>query len=239
MLKKSLSLTSRTRKFVIGLASAVTAAIGLSMTPQVTFAAVAITPSDYYANFNGSDQYVETGNAPIATAGDFTVEAWVYNSQTNLANTGTIISQGTNSTGNNFYLASTYNSNAIRVGDAWNPVYTGTSTSVTWPLNQWFHIAVTNGGTTQKLFINGQLVASTTGLDINPTATGLRIGRMYGTFNEYWKGKIDEVKIYNQDRSASIATDMVSRADVSSGNLLGYYDFNTGVDRLVGQAHIT
>ena len=116
MLKKSLSLTSRTRKFVIGLASAVTAAIGLSMTPQVTFAAVAITPSDYYANFNGSDQYVETGNAPIATAGDFTAASSIgkslYTSGAVPGAAGGLFIAGTNA-------ATTITTTSVRAAPCW------------------------------------------------------------------------------------------------------------------------
>ena len=181
-------LNNLNRSVYAALVAAFATAIAVVAPTSVASAAIAITPSDYYGNFNGTDQGVETQTAIIPTSGDFSVEAWAYNSSTNNANTGTIVSQGTTNAGGAFFISSEANSWNIRVG-SWNPVYTNTTIRVTFPLNQWFHIAVVQSasGNSQKLYINGELVASTTGVDIIPETSNLRIGRMYGSFNEYWK----------------------------------------------------
>ncbi|MCX8529520.1 MAG: LamG domain-containing protein, partial [Rhodoluna sp.] len=218
------SLTSRTRKLVIGLAAVVTASLGFAMTPQVTFAATPITPSDYYATFDGASTYTES-NGVIPTSGDFTVEAWVYENGKNNASGGTIISQG------GFYLAMVQGNQGLRVGDSWSPAtYTNSNSqtrNVQLPANQWVHLAAVKSGTGGKLFVNGIQVSSIATLS-NPTSDVTRIGRMWSNYGEYWKGSIDEVKVFNTDRSASITTDMNSRVAPNTVGLLAYYDFNEG-----------
>ncbi|MFM1785033.1 MAG: hypothetical protein RLZZ108_57, partial [Actinomycetota bacterium] len=223
----------RSRKLVLGIAATLTAALGFATTPQVSFAAIAITPSDYFATFNGTDQYVEAPSQPVPSSGDFTVSAWVMDTDLSSAQQS-IVSQGTDS--NSFHIGTWGTSQNVRVG-AWDPTYTtstGQVVNVKFPQNRWFHVAVTKGGSTAKLFINGEQVATTTNAAMVPSGgTNFRIGRQWGTWVEYWKGRIDEVQVWNTDRSASIATDMNTRADVSSANLLAYYDFNAGSDRVV------
>lgn len=223
----------RYRKLVLGIAATLTAALGFATTPQVSFAAIAITPSDYYATFNGTDQYVEAPSQPVPSSGDFTVSAWVMDTDLSSAQQS-IVSQGADA--NSFHIGTWGTSQNVRVG-AWDPTYTtntGQVVNVKFPQNRWFHVAVTKGGSTAKLFINGEQVATTTNAAMVPSGgTNFRIGRQWGTWSEYWKGRIDEVQVWNTDRSASIATDMNTRADVSSANLLAYYDFNAGSDRVV------
>ena len=216
------SLTSRARRLVVAVSAVVTAAIGFSMTPQVTFAATPITPSDYYATFDGSSTYTESAGV-IPTSGDFTVEAWVYENGKNVGSGGTVISQG------GFYIALNLSTQGLRGGDSWTPNYTtstGNVRQLQLPAYQWVHLAIAKSGTMGKYFINGVQVA--TGTMSNPNSDVTRIGRMWGNYSEYWKGSIDEVKVFNTDRSASIATDMNSRVAPNTSGLLAYYDFNEG-----------
>jgi hypothetical protein len=218
-------LNNLNRSVYAALVAAFATAIAVVAPTSVASAATPVTPSDYYVSFNGTDQAVENQSAQIPSSGDFTVEAWVYDTLPTASGDGTIISQGNNAAaGNNFYIANQYGNKNIRIGDSWTPMYTGTSINVTWPMNTWFHIAVVNSGTSQKLFINGELVSQTSGLDITPASSNLRIGRMYGAYSEYWKGRIDEVKIWNTERSSSITGDMNTRADLNASGLVSYYD---------------
>ena len=145
MAKKSHSLTSRARKFVIGISALVTAAIGVTMTPQVSFAAIAITPSDYYANFNGTNQVVDTQAYVIPSSGDFSVQAWVFDADLS-SSMQSIVSQGINET--SFHIGTYASTQSLRVG-SWEPTYTtatGQVVNVKPPVNRWYHIAVTKGG---------------------------------------------------------------------------------------------
>ena len=65
------------------------------------------------------------------------------------------------------------------------------------PINTWTHLAVTYNGSTLTLYRNGVAVAtSTVSGTLSPTTGTLQIGA--SQFGEYFKGLIDEVRIYNR-----------------------------------------
>ena len=65
----------------LGLSIATAMSLGsLVIQPQVAQAATFDPKADYSVNFNGSNAYGESVGAVIPTTGDYTVEAWVYNS---------------------------------------------------------------------------------------------------------------------------------------------------------------
>ena len=70
------------------------------------------------------------------------------------------------------------------------------------PLNTWTHVAFTSDGSTTKIYIDGQLVAQ--GVQIFPDNAGvdLSIGRRSDSFR-FFRGKLDEVEIYNRALSAA------------------------------------
>ena len=71
------------------------------------------------------------------------------------------------------------------------------------PLNTWTHLAVTYDGTTLRMFVNGVQVSSGTVDRRGDHGTGaLRIGGN-SVWGEYFKGLIDEVRIYNRALTAS------------------------------------
>jgi len=67
------------------------------------------------------------------------------------------------------------------------------------PSNAWTHLAATYNGATQRLYVNGVQVGSRaqTGT-LNVSANPLRIGGNTVWANEYFRGLIDEVRVYNR-----------------------------------------
>jgi hypothetical protein len=66
------------------------------------------------------------------------------------------------------------------------------------PLNVWSHLATTFDGTTQTLYVNGEPVATNAQNGPVQVSTGtLRIGGN-SIWNEWFKGAIDEVRVYNR-----------------------------------------
>jgi hypothetical protein len=75
--------------------------------------------------------------------------------------------------------------------------------------NAWTHLAATYDGSTLRLYVNGVAVGSKamTGSLIKSTG-GLRIGGNT-VWGEWFKGRLDDVRVYNRSLSASeIQTDM-------------------------------
>ncbi len=85
-----------------------------------------------------------------------------------------------------------------------------------WP-NTWVHLAGTYDGTTQRLYVNGTEVAKRAQSGPIEVAGGvLRIGgnSIWGGF---FKGHIDEIRVYNRALSgAEITTDMNTSVATSS-----------------------
>jgi hypothetical protein len=74
----------------------------------------------------------------------------------------------------------------------------------------WTHIATTYDGATQRLYVNGTLVATRaqTG-NIAVSGGALRIGGNNAWAGEFFQGLIDDVRVYRRALSAEeIATDM-------------------------------
>jgi glucose/arabinose dehydrogenase len=76
-------------------------------------------------------------------------------------------------------------------------------------LNNWTHLATTYDGANLRFYVNGTLISTTAATGAIDTSNGvLRIGGN-SIFGEYFKGLIDEVRIYNRALSAAeITTDM-------------------------------
>ena len=77
------------------------------------------------------------------------------------------------------------------------------------PLNTWTHIAATYDGAMLRLYVNGTIAASRglTGAMVT-SSSALRIGGN-AVWGEYFKGLIDEVRVYNRALTGGeIATDM-------------------------------
>ena len=88
----------------------------------------------------------------------------------------------------------------------------GTSGGSVLPLNAWSHVAATYDGSTLRLFVNGGQVSSVARTGAIDVTTGpLRIGSNTLWTDEFWSGRIDDVRVYNRAlTTAEIQTDMVT-----------------------------
>jgi hypothetical protein len=98
-----------------------------------------------------------------------------------------------------------------------NPVATttdrGARGTTAIPLNTWTHLATTYDGTNLRVYVNGVLAGTTAGSgSINVANGALRIGGNNSAplgQGEFYKGLIDEVRIYNRALTAAeIGIDM-------------------------------
>jgi len=139
-------------------------------------------------SFDGSDDYINTGTAFSNT--NHTISAWV-----NASATGGVVfdNRDANDDGIRFLYDSnlTYqlNSSDITVS---NP-----------SLNTWHHIACTYDGTTQKLYLNGSLVASASTSQTVSVSQNLLFGKQSYSDVAYFNGSIANVGIWNRALSLS------------------------------------
>jgi hypothetical protein len=118
--------------------------------------------------------------------------------------------------------------------------------------SQWYHVAATYGGGSLKLYLNGKLVVTQAiSGNIAADATRLTLGRNPQGSSRYFKGKMDEVRVFNvtltdtqvqrmvyqeiQNTSSQVRGTIIPR-DISSlpfANLLRYYRMDTFKDDII------
>ncbi len=115
-------------------------------------------------NFPGTDDYITApANTPELLLGnaDFTIEGWFYKT-----GTGQQDAFGLYETSNNrrSYLLTINDSSTLFYYNYTGSSGTSVSTGFTLPLNKWAHVAITRDGTTLKIYVDGKLSGTTTGL---------------------------------------------------------------------------
>jgi hypothetical protein len=142
--------------------------------------------------FDDSDDYINVADAAsldITAGGNGTVEAWVKPNANEADNWFVCKSSnyclGLDASGNFLFTGASAQNDGLGLIKA----------------GQWYHLAVTDNGTTATYYINGQAVA-TDAVNWGSTYTNaLRIGRDGGS--NYFDGLIDEVRVSNSVRTAA------------------------------------
>lgn len=91
--------------------------------------------------------------------------------------------------------------------------------------NKWYFVAGVFSKKDARLYVDGELRAeSKTGFPISPSDNGLFLN-----FDIQAKMTMDEVRLFNYDRSASLKEDMLQPLSPEEPGLILYYDFNMGI----------
>jgi hypothetical protein len=147
-------------------------------------------------DFDGANRYVTLPPRLLSQATNFTIAAWV-----NWDGGGAWQRIFDFGNGTSQYLFLTPNSGsgtlrfAIKNGGAEQTVQTSAL-----PVNQWRHVAITRSGTVARLYVNGILVASNSGLTITPASINPRmnfLGKSQFAADPLFNGRVDEFFIYN------------------------------------------
>lgn len=158
--------------------------------------------------FDGVDDYVNLGNSSIITTfTQLTINCWVrLTSLPTSSNQGRVIIRGDDSYRLYWYFDSSVGNKlyfySVDIGES------TLSTSVSYPTsnfstNTWYNINATYDGSSTNLFVNGVLVANSTGKSGTITGTNdMNLGRSNG--NEYFlQGNMSLMQLYNRALSAS------------------------------------
>ncbi len=171
-------------------------------------------------NFDGIDDNINFKNNFNLNSGNFSIEAWVKSNATN-GNKQTIISKrfSTGSTDGydlrlvNNVISFNWNNNSIIANH-------------TIDINRWYHIGITFDGTTYKLYIDGILEKTSSG--VNPTSNSVDciLGAMAQnntTPYNYFNGYADELRIWNVSLTVDQIRQMMNQEIINdaSGNVKG------------------
>ncbi|WP_225993163.1 LamG-like jellyroll fold domain-containing protein [Actinomadura rudentiformis] len=145
--------------------------------------------------FNGTNQYADTGAAILDTTGNYTVAAWVKLDR--LGSFATAVSQdgGTNSA---FFLQYSGADNRFAFSFAGLRALAPTAPEP----NRWYHLTgvrdAANG--TLTLYVDGQKTATASACLGDPSTGHTVIGRAQYGGNEvdFWPGTLDEIRLYDR-----------------------------------------
>ena len=196
------------------------------------------TTADYALNFDGTNDYVSIPNDPFSNNNTFTIQAWLKLEAVGDGTYDGFLGMQLNgrkpslwvSAGGDLHYDSYKGSQRFYgyISDGSNKFFTA---------SEWVHVGWTNDGSNYKFYKNGNLVATVTAPD---TFNALdNIGYQIGKVDNYFKGQIDEVAIWDVALSAADVTALYNsgiglKASVDTGNydksgdLVGYWQFNEG-----------
>jgi len=155
--------------------------------------------------------YVQVPDAPSLRPAQFTLEAWVYPANWN--GSQAIAARGSSVNENDAWWMGLNNGFPRFWADhAGNMSYIQSPTTI--PTNQWSHLAISWDGGTNRLYVNGLLVASGGGtgpLQYDSGAVPVTIGVDWANNQpnaEHFSGRVDEVSLYNRALSDEEARDI-------------------------------
>ena len=145
-------------------------------------------------SFDGSDEYITVSNVQPNT-NDFTISVWVYknNNTSNdyvwdFGSNGGTLSAGTSVSGYGFR----YYNHTLGAG---SNMYTQGPIP---DINKWYEVSITRNSGTTIMYVNGQLITSSSGDTHNISSTTLNIGRHGGGTGYEHDGRMSNFKIYNR-----------------------------------------
>ena len=147
--------------------------------------------------FNGSNGYISFNTKGINST-NVSVSAWIKPG-TLVGSLGGVVSWGENTTGKRRSLVYTSGGTIGFSGYGGAANLFGTTTLST---SNWSHVVFTLSGSSCKLYLNGSLEASGTVTLASYSSTAGYIGQT-ASVNEYFDGKIDQVRIFNKELSSS------------------------------------
>ena len=177
---------------------------------------------DYSLEFDGQDDFVNIGNAPIFNSTNITIQfdlmiksspggaSFVKKADCNTQpceSFNVMIEPGTNRP---YFVIFTPSNSYCFAPDGF-----------TFKLNQWYNMAVTNGSSGMKMYINGLLVSSSVQANMYSSDSNV-------LFGSNLNGQLDNILIYNEQLSGGEILYNIENDLFLTDGIIGLWDFNTG-----------
>lgn len=200
---------------------------------------VNVTINSGSLNFNGSTDKVNLSlalNSAIDPINTFTVESWVYPTamDNDLGNNVGMIVGNYNTlvVDMQFMLRKEGTSYQFWVNDSGTNNFKAVTATNAVVLNQWQHVAGVWNGSDLKIYINGILANTTTGVTgasfKSQLNNQIQLGKNLS--NEKFVGNIDELRLWTRALSAEeILNNLNCELGPTQTGLLAYYKFNQGI----------
>jgi predicted outer membrane repeat protein len=176
--------------------------------------------------FDGVDDYVEM-EEKVLLPGDYTIEAWFMADQTTI---GKDILTGTVSD-NHGILLEVRNDGKLRFLHRNPPGTTGGKDIIstgTYTDGYWHHLAAIKSGADISLYVDGIFEGSNTGVTSFTDSLTILVGKLKPSTSErFYKGQIDEIRLWNTTRDPEDIRDNMHRMITGTENcLVSYWPFN-------------
>ncbi len=197
---------------------------------------------DAALDFDGVEDFVDLGNGDgvRVTGSAITIEARVNpSSWRGQVFQGSVVNKEQNGPDNGYAIRVGANGtvNLLLGNNGWRELSTPSGTLV---LNTWQHVAVTYDGATERIFVDGDEVASRpVAFTIADSDASLYVGNSERNPNRTFPGQIDEVRLWNVARSgnairATMGTKLGEAYTASpDSGLVGYWRFDEGSGQTV------
>ncbi len=187
-------------------------------------------------SFDGIDDYVNISVKPaLNISSAITLEAWIFPRTTDGSGVQDVVCKSSADVNDGYVFP--------RTTDGWNNLeFLVSINGFGWQLlsvpyglsklNQWHHLAATYDGFEMRIYIDGVLAGSklfvgTIAVNNNP----LVISGQTGFFNEYFRGSVDEVRVWSRALTqCEIAQTMSCELPAGQNGLAAYYKFNNGFE---------
>jgi len=177
----------------------------------------------YALDFDGSNDYVDIGGI-VNNPNILTQEAWV---KTTMTTQGIILTKRHVNDSDWPSILIVNGKAVISVDDIGYRTDIASTTSVN--DGAWHHIAGVKNGSSYLIYVDGVLENSATDThSMGGSTYNFHIGH-HGGWNQYFNGQIDEVRVWDDARTASeISGNMNTELTGSESNLIAYYNMNAG-----------
>jgi hypothetical protein len=168
-------------------------------------------------DFDGNDDFVAIPALNL-NSNTVTISAWIKRNGAQNNATAVMMCRGANTEA----ALNIYSNSELRYhwnGDHWN-----WKSGLIVPDNQWTFVALVIEQTQATIYMNTNSAVNSDAHAIEEFDTTLQLGRDKNFSNRYFRGSIDEVRIWNTARSAAeLSSDMYTAIVGNEANLVGYW----------------